>query len=54
MYSRSMVEVEATYTMLQTPIYKGFEGYYGTRLHVFTHKLFCIPKISKITKLSEN
>ena len=35
MYGRSVVEVETTYTMPQTPIYKGLEGGYGIRLHVF-------------------
>ena len=35
MYGRSMVYVEETYTMLQIPIYKGIEGFYGIWLHVF-------------------
>ena len=35
MYGRSMVYVEETYTMLQMPMYKGIEWFYGIWLHVF-------------------
>ena len=34
MYGRSMVHVEPTYTMPQTPMCKEIEGCHGTRLHV--------------------
>ena len=46
MYSRSMVEVKATYTMPQMPIYKGIEGCHGIWLHVFGKSLRASEKYS--------
>ena len=42
MYGRSIVHVEWTYTIPQTPMYKGIEGSHGIWLHVFAQTLFCL------------